>query len=174
MKLTKALTAALTGLALTGAVLAAPASAADTTTATVTLTGGSLSIDAPATASGSASSAPGSTITVNITDTTVVDNRGSLLGWTVTGSSGNFVKDASNSMPNSLFTWTTGTLATSNGSLDGVTAGAGGLMGAPFAVAKALATKGAGTYAYPATVTGLVPVNVTAGAYVAEITQSIL
>lgn len=173
MKLTKTLVAALGGLAITAAALASPARADDTST-TITLTGGSLSIDAPATASGSGSVAPGSTMTVNVTDTTVVDNRGSLLGWTVTGSSGNFVKDSTYSMPNSLFTWTTGTLATSNGSLDGVSAGAGGSMGASFVVATALATKGAGTYSYPATVTGLVPVNMKAGDYVATITQSIL
>ncbi len=173
MNLRKTIAAAVTGLALSAAAVVTPASA-DTTSTTITLTGGSLSIDAPSTASGSASVEPGTTMTVNLTDTTVVDNRGSLLGWTVTGSSTDFTKDATYSMPKAGFTWATGTVASSNGSLTGVAAGAGGSMGASFAVATAIAGAGAGTFTYPATVTGLVPVNMKAGDYVATITQSIL
>ncbi len=180
MKLTKTIAAALGGLAITGAALVAPASASDhTTSATITLTGGSLSVDAPATAAGSASAAPGSTVTVNMGTTSVVDNRGSLLGWAVTGSSSDFVKPATAStvaytMPKAGFAWATGTVATTNGSLTGVGAGAGGSMAADFVVATALVGAGGGTYTYGATVTGVVPVNMIAGDYVGTITQSVL
>lgn len=174
MKLAKTLVAAASGLALAAATLAMPAPAsADNTVATITLTGGSLSVDGPDTAAGSGSVAPGSTMTVNIANTTVVDNRGSLLGWTVTGSSTAFEKGTS-SMSNALFTWTTGPVATTNGDLTGVTGAPAASMGAPFAVATAIVTKGAGTFTYPATVTGLVPVNMEVGDYVGTITQSIL
>lgn len=184
MKLTKTLAAAASGLALTGAVLVAPASAVEDPTPTVTtvsLTGGSLSVDGPATASGSAEVAPGSTITVNVGSTSVVDNRGSLLGWTATGASTDFVKPAittpatpAYTIPKAVFTWTTGAIATSNGSLTGVTAAAAGSMAAPFAVAAALPAQGGGTYTYSATVTGLVPVNLIVGDYVGTITQSVI
>lgn len=176
MKLSTTLAATIGSLALSAA-LAVPASAVDDPTpteTTITLTGGSLSIDGPATASGSASVAPGSTMTVTLTNTSIVDNRGSLLGWTATGASSDFVKDATYSMPKALFTWATGAIGTVNGSLTGVSAGAGGSMAASFPVAVALPTGGAGTFTYPATVTGVVPVNLTAGAYVGKITQSVI
>lgn len=173
MNLRKILAAAVTGVALSAAAVATPATA-DTTSATITLTGGSLSIDAPGTATGSASAAPGTTMTLSIGTTTIVDNRGSLLGWTATGSSTDFEKDATYSMPKAGFSWATGPIATSNGSLTGVSAGAGGPMAADFTVAVAIPTAGGGTFTYPATVTGLVPVNMKTGDYVATITQSIL
>lgn len=179
MKLAKTLVAALGGLAVSAAALAGPASAVDDPTPTVTtisLTDGSLSVDGPATASGSASVAPGTTMTVNVGSTSVVDNRGSLLGWTVTGATTDFVHSTNNtySMSKALFTWTTGAVATANGSLTGVAAGAGGSMAAPFAVAAATPLNGAGTFTYPATVTGTVPPNLVAGNYVGTITQSVL
>lgn len=176
MKLTRTLAATVTGLALSAAV-AAPASAIDDptpTVATVTLIAGSLSIDAPATAAGSASVAPGTVMTVNIGTTTLTDTRGSLLGWTATGSSTDFVKDVTYKMPKALFTWTTGAIATVDGSLTGVSVGAAGTMAAGFPVAVAAPLGGAGTFTYPATITGAVPVNLTAGAYVATITQSVV
>ncbi len=174
MKLTKTLAATVTGLALSVAV-AAPASAVDTTT-TITLTAGSLTIAAPATAAGTASVAPGSTMTVNMGETTVTDARGSLAGWSVTGSSTNFVKtDTAYSMPNTLFTWATGPVATTTGGiLAGVSAGAGGSMGAAFVVAVASPAAGGGTFTYTPTVAGVVPVNMVTGAYVGTITQSVL
>lgn len=179
MKLTKTLAAALGGLAIGAAALAAPASAVDDptpTVATISLTGGSLSVDGPATASGSASVAPGTTMTVNVGSTSVVDNRGSLLGWTVTGATTDFVHSTNNtySMAKALFTWTTGAVATSNGSLTGVVAGAGGSMAAPFAVAAATPLNGGGTFTYSATVAGTVPPNLVVGSYVGTITQSVV
>lgn len=176
MKLTKTLAATVTGLALSAA-LAAPASAVTDptpTVTTITLIEGGLSIDGPATAAGNASVAPGTVMTVNIGTTTLTDTRGSLLGWTATGSSTDFVKDVTYSMPKALFTWTTGAIGTTNGALTNVSAGAGGSMAAAFPVAAALPLSGSGTYTYPATVTGAVPVNMVVGAYVGTITQSVL
>lgn len=183
MKLTRTLAATITGLAISAAV-AAPASAVDDPTPTVTtinLTGDTFSIDGPATAAGSASVTPGTVMTVTIGTTTVTDNRGSLLGWTATGSSTDFVKAATTNpavaaytMPKTLFTWTTGLIGTANGALTNVSAGAGGSMAAAFPVAAALLGSGSGSYTYPATVTGVVPVNMVAGAYVATITQSVV
>lgn len=175
MHVPKTLAAAVAGLALAGAALVAPASAAeDSTTATITLSEGVLSIDAPATASGTASVAPGSTISFSVGTTTVTDNRGSLLGWTVTGTSQDFVKDADNKIPAARLTWATANLAGGTGSHTGVSAGAGGAMGAPFAIAAALPAGGAGSFTYTGTVTGLVPVNLKTGAYAGNITQSVI
>lgn len=178
MKLTKTLAATITGLALSAAV-AAPASAVvdpTPTVTTITLEEGILSIDGPATAAGTGSVAPGATMTVNIGTTTLTDTRGSLLGWTATGSSTDFVKAGppTYTMPKTVFTWATGAIATTNGALTNVSAGAGGSMGAAFAVAAALPLSGSGSYTYPATVTGLVPVNMVAGDYVGTITQSVV
>lgn len=183
MNLTRTLAATITGLALSAAV-AAPTSAQTVpvddptpTVTTITLNGGSLSIDGPATAAGSASVAPGTVMTVNIATTTLTDTRGSLLGWTATGASTDFVKAGTPTytMPKALFAWTTGTIATVNGALTNVSAAsAGGSMAAAFPVAAALPLSGSGTYTYPATVTGAVPVNMVVGAYVGTITQSVL
>lgn len=183
MKLTKTLAATVTGLALSAAV-AAPATAVvdpTPTETTINLMEGTLSIDGPATAAGSASVAPGTVMTVNIGTTTLTDNRGSLLGWTATGASTDFVKAATTTpavaaytMPKTLFTWTTGAINTANGLLSNVSASAGGSMGGEFQVAAALLGSGSGSYTYPATVTGVVPVNMVAGAYVGTITQSVV
>lgn len=183
MKLTKTLVATVTGLALSAAV-AAPASAvvdSNPTVATINLTGGVLSIAGPGTAAGSASVAPGTMMTVSIGATTLTDTRGSLLGWTATGSSTDFVKAATTNpvapaytMPNTGFAWTTGAITAGTGVLTNVSVGAGGSMGGTFAVAAALPLFGSGTFTYPATVTGAVPVNMTTGAYVATITQSVV
>lgn len=181
MKLTKTLAATATALALSAAV-AAPASAVDSNTVTtITLTGGVLSIAGPATAAGSASVAPGTTMTVSIGATTLTDTRGSLLGWTATGTSTDFVKAATTNpvapaytMPNTGFAWTTGAITAGTGVLTNVSVGAGGSMGGTFAVAAALPLFGSGTFTYPATVTGVVPVNMTTGAYVGTITQSVV
>lgn len=167
-------TIAVGALGLTAA-LASPAGAAETTL-TVTLTGGSLSISAPASGSASASVAPGSTISVSLADTTVTDNRGSLAGWTVTGSATDLTYNdgaATYTIPKAVLTWVTGSITTSNGSLTNVAAGGGGSMAAAFPVALAAVLSGAGTFAYPATITGVVPVNLKAGAYTGTVTQSV-
>lgn len=167
-------TIAVGALGLTAA-LVSPAGASDTTL-TVTLTTGSLSVAGPASASASASVAPGSTISVSVADTTVTDNRGSLLGWTVTGTATDLTYTEAGTIytiPAAGLTWATGTVASANGSLTDVSAGAGGVMGAPFVIATALLGSGAGTFTYPATITGVVPVNLVAGAYTGTVTQSI-
>lgn len=167
-------TIAIGALALTAA-LAAPAGASETTL-TVSLTEGTLAVGAPATGGTSVSVSPGTAISVTLTDTSVTDNRGSLLGWTVTGTATDLTYTEGTTtytIPAAGLTWATGTISTDNGSLTNVTAGAGGLMGAPFVVATALLGSGAGTFTYPATVTGVVPVNLKAGAYTGTVTQSI-
>ncbi|MGI8791744.1 MAG: hypothetical protein ACR2H3_00955 [Acidimicrobiales bacterium] len=111
-------------------------------------------------------------ISISLTDTTVTDNRGSLLGWTVTGSATDLV-NGSYTIPKTGLAWATGTIATSNGSLTNVAVGAGGSMASTFAVATALALAGAGTFTYPATITGVVPVNLGSGAYTGTVTQSV-
>ena len=167
-------TIAVGALGLTAAFVS-PAGASDTTL-TVTLTTGTFSVAGPASASASASVAPGSAISINVPNSTVTDNRGSLLGWTVTGSATDLTYvDGSTTytIPKTALTWATGAISSTNGSLTNVSVGAGGSMGAPFVVATALPLSGGGTYSYPATVTGLVPVNLVAGAYTGTVTQSI-
>ena len=166
----------------------AGAQVTDTTTLTVSLTGSStLSLDAPTSATGSGSAAPGSTINVAVADTTVTDNRGSLLGWAVTATSTNLTTDGGDSgttagdgtgetIPSVAMTWSTGTIAKQGLSLlTGVSVGAGGPFTTPTTavpVALSVLGSGGGTYTYPASVTVVVPPNVLAGSYTATITQT--
>src|SRR6188472_2351397 len=82
--------------------LAAPAAGAavgtDSTAVTVSLGGGSFTIDAPDTATGSGSVTALSTVNVGLSDTTVTDNRGSLLGWAITATSSGLTGPSSSSI----------------------------------------------------------------------------
>lgn len=163
-------------LALTAAsTVSAGAATTGSTTLTVTLTGGSLAIAAPSTASASAAVTPGTALTITLSDSTVTDNRGTLAGWTVTGSATDLTHTVTNTytIPTTGLVWATGTVATSNGSLSSVAAGAGGSMATTFAVAAALNLFGAGSFTYPATITGVVPVNLITGDYTGTVTQSV-
>lgn len=84
------------------------------------------------------------------------------------------MKDADNKIPAAVLTWATADFAAGSGSLTDVSAGAGGAMGAPFAIGAALLGSGSGSYTYKGSVTGLVPVNLKAGAYTGTITQSVI
>lgn len=175
MKLRRTLAIIATGALALTAAMASPAGASNTTI-TVTLNAGSLSVAAPASASASVSVAPGTPISVSVADTTVTDNRGSLAGWTVTGSATDltYLDGATTyTIPKTGLVWATGTVAASTGSLTNVAAGAGGSMATSFVVATALSLFGSGTFTYPATITGTVPVNLKAGAYTGTVTQSI-
>lgn len=190
MKLRKTLAAA-GALAIAGGltVVAQPAQAAcsagagdvcsDATAVTVTLAGGTMSIDAPATAApaGSISVAPGTPFTINVANTSVVDNRGSLLGWAVTGSSQDLTHttDATYKILAATMAWSSGNpVAQGTALISGVTAGGGGSMGAAFPVAVATALAGAGEFRYTATITGVVPPNLITGSYTGNVTQSLL
>lgn len=167
--------------------LAAPAAGAavgtDSTTVTVSLGGGSFTIDAPATATGSGSVSPLSTVSVSLSDTTVTDNRGTLLGWGITASSSGLTGSGTatgSSIANTNMLWATGTVAVGTsganllGSLTGITTGAGGSLAAAAPVAVAAVGAGGGVYTYPATVTVTVPVNAVAGDYTGDVVQTAL
>ena len=179
--------AAALGAALTFASAGSAFAANSPTTVTFSLTGGALSIAAPATAAATASSVS-LTVPMTVGSTTVTDATGSLLGWTVTATATNLSGPGGASIPKANMTWLTGAVSVpsgQSGSLAGV-ASTGVGFGGPFLsapvtgtdipvlVAKALPLSGAGTYAYPASVTLAVPANTAAGDYVGTITQTLL
>jgi len=115
----------------------APSAQAATTgqnTLTFQLTGSaSLAIAVPANpAAVSGSVTTGSTVPVTLGSTTVTDNTGSLLGWTVTADATDLTgANTSATVAKTNMLWVTGTVsATATGLLSGVTAGAGGVFGA--------------------------------------------
>lgn len=146
-------------------------------TLTFNLTGAAaLAIAVPANPSAASGSVvKNATVAVNLADTTVTDNTGSLLGWTVTADATDPTDGAGHTMLKQQMVWQTGTIAAgTTGLLSNVTVGGGGAFGAtPVAVASALANFGGGTYTYPATVTLTVPANTFAATYTTTITQTI-
>ena len=175
--------AGLTAVMLGSASLAlvapsAQAATAGSNTLTFQLTGAaSLAIAVPANpAAVSGSITTGSTVPVTLGTTTVTDNTGSLLGWTVTADATALTgTDTGATIAKTNMLWLTGTVsATATGLLSGVTAGAGGAFGAaPVPVAASVANFGGGSYTYPATVTLTVPVNTLADTYTTVVTQTI-
>lgn len=176
--------AAVTATLLGSASLAtfAPSAEAATSggnTLTFQLTGAAaLAISVPSNpAAVSGSVTTGSIVPVTLGSTTVTDNTGSLLGWTVTGDATDLTDGAAtpHTIPKSNMVWLTGTVsAGATGLLSGVTASGGGAFGAtPVAVAAALVNFGGGSYSYPATVTLTVPVNTFAATYTTVVTQTV-
>jgi hypothetical protein len=129
----------------------------------------------PSAVSGSVTT--GSVVPVTLGSTTVTDNTGSLLGWTVTADATALSDGAAtpHTIAKTNLVWLTGTItAGATGLLSGVTAGGGGAFGAtPVAVAAAIANLGGGSYSYPATVTLTVPTNTFAATYTTTITQTV-
>lgn len=173
-----ALSASLLAAAgIAGFAPAASAATSGTNTLTFQLSGAaSLAIavpDNPSAVSGSVTT--GSAVPVTLGSTTVTDNTGSLLGWTVTADATDLSDGATNTIAKTNMAWVTGTItAGSTGLLSGVSAGGGGVFGVtPVTVATALANFGGGSYSYPATVTLTVPVNTKAATYSTTVTQTI-
>jgi hypothetical protein len=146
-------------------------------TLTFQLTGAaSLAIAVPSNpASVSGSVVTGTSVPVSLNPTTVTDNTGSLLGWTVTADASDLSDGAGHTVTKTNMVWVTGTIAAGGtGLLTNVTLGGGGAFGAtPVTVARALANFGGGTYSYPATVTLTVPANSYAATYNTTVTQTI-
>ncbi len=191
MNIRRTLAAAATGLALTGAAFASPASAVanNGTVVTFTLAGSSLAITTPANPAAVTGSVAALTqITSDLGTTTVTDNTGSLLGWTVSATATDLVKTGAPSV----------TIAKLNMRFDtlSLTAGAGGALtniggsavvtpgtGGPFlsasgtdvpvVVAQALPLAGAGAYNVSGRVTLTVPAASQAGTYTATVTQTV-
>jgi hypothetical protein len=173
-------------IATIGAGLVAPSANAaigtDSTAVTVSLSGGAFTLDAPTSASGTGDVTPLSTVTVSLNDTTVTDNRGTLLGWTVTATSSGLTGSGSAagvSISPATMTWATGTIASPSGALGLLgnpaninvsVPGTGALTGAVAAVAGV--GVGGGVYTYPATVTVVVPLDAKAGSYAGTIVQT--
>lgn len=171
-------------VAAVSAGAAVPANAAGDTTLTVALVGGSLSISAPSTASLSGSANAGTVITGNLgaSATQVTDNRGTLLGWTVSASTdGDLVSTSAPTRKIALtpgaspLTIVAGAVTTSGGLLSGVSAGAGGgLSTTAVPLVAALAGSGGGTYSYTPALTLTVPPNTYAhNDYKVVITQTL-
>lgn len=185
---TPVLAAAVAGALAVSLLAATPsfataASDSGSTTLTATLTGGSLSIAAPSTASLSGSAGEATVITGSMGTTTVTDDTGSLLGWSVTATATD-LSDVVNSTTTYTIplsdtgplTLATGTItAVGSSLLTGVAAGAGGDLNPTTAitVATAVAGDGGGSYSYDPTLTLTVPANTYAGTYTSTITQTV-
>jgi hypothetical protein len=185
--------AAVAGLALAGGAALAPASAAPVsnsgTVVTFALGGSSLAITTPANpAPVSGSVAAATQLTANLGTTTITDNSGSLLGWTVTATATDLVKDGAPSVtiPKLAMRYDTLDLAAGAGgaltNLVGtavVVPGAGGPflsaggVDVPVVVAQALPLAGAGAYDITGAVTLTVPPAAQAGTYTATVTQTV-
>lgn len=194
MKIRSVLAAATAGVALAGAAAFAPASAAGVsnsgTVVTFALGGSSLAITtpaAPAVVSGSVAAA--TQLTSNLGTTTVTDNSGSLLGWTVTATATDLVKSGAPSVtiPKTFMRFDTLSLTAGAGGaltnlLSGTTVVAPGPGGpfvsaggvdVPVVVAQALPLAGAGAYNITGAVTLTVPPAAQAGTYTATVTQTV-
>lgn len=184
------------------ALLALPASAADSgsTEVSVQLTGGTLTIAADATSAlATASVSPGTTTTntADLLHTTVTDETGSLLGWTVTAvtdstiGGGDLVGqtlvdttgdgtadstpviDLGDTSLGSPLTMVAQTLTGSD--LTDVSVGAGGGLNPTesITVAQALLGAGGGTYEYDDLITLTVPPNTYANTYTVTVVQTV-
>lgn len=186
--------AALAGLTLAAAgAFVAPSSAAPVsnsgTVVTFSLAGSSLAITTPAAPPAvNGSVAAASVLTSNLGTTTVTDNSGSLLGWTVTATATDLVKSGTPAatIPKAFMSFDVlGLAAGAGGSLLSptgttvVAAGPGGPflsangVDTPVVVAQALAGAGAGAYDITGAVTLTVPPAALAGTYTATVTQTI-
>lgn len=184
--------AAIAGLALAGGAALAPAAAAPSggTVVTFALGGSALAITTPANPAPVAGSvAAASQVTSDLGTTTVTDNSGTLLGWTVTATATNLVHsaDAAITIPKAAMRFDTLSLtAGAGGSLTNlvsgaavVTPGTGGPflsaagVDVPVLVAKALPLAGAGSYNVTGRITLTVPPATQAGTYTATVTQTV-
>lgn len=192
MNIRRSAAAALAGLALAGAAHLAPATAAVSdggTVVTYELDGSTLAITGPADpAAVTGSVAALSQVTSELGTTTVTDNTGSLLGWTVTAAATDLTKsdDAAIKIGKGFMRYDTLTLTAADGgslvsTLDStaiVAKGAGGPFAvdgvdAPVVVATAAPLAGAGSYDITGKVTLTVPPSAYAGTYTATVTQTV-
>jgi hypothetical protein len=128
---------------------------------------------------------PGSTLSGALGETTVTDNRGTVLGWTVTAiTSGHLVSTSDPSNAISLGATPVGgpltvdvpSLATVGSSLlDGVLPGGGGSLNptTPVVLATALAGTGSGSYSYNPELSFRVPANIRAETYRTVVIQTV-
>ncbi|MDX1659025.1 MAG: hypothetical protein R3343_09415 [Nitriliruptorales bacterium] len=204
MRARKLVTAGVIAAAVT-AFGAASAVAADSgsTTVSAELTAGTLTISADATNSLATTSVTSATTdnTAAPIATTVTDDRGSLLGWTVTGLTDNSqpgsgdmygqtqvdtdgdgtadtnpVIDLGDLAAGGPLVWTTDSLtALTSGDLTDVSAGAGGSVNPAEAItiAQALVGAGGGSYTYNGVLTLTIPPNTYANTYEVTIVQTV-
>lgn len=173
------LSAALLGAASIATFAPAAHAVSGSNTLTFNLSGtSSLAISVPSNpAAVNGAITANTAVPVSLSNTTVTDNTGSLLGWTVTADATDLTDGATpaHTIAKTNMVWLTGTVsAGATGTLTGVALGAGGAFGnTPVTVARALATAGGGSYTYPATVTLTVPVNSFAATYTTVVTQTV-
>lgn len=184
----KALVLAVVTFAVSGAALAAPATA-DTTDVTLTVSAGALSIDVSAATATLTSGAlstvlPSATVSASLGSTTVSDTRGTSTGWTA-------------SVAATDFTSTAGTIAITNatvapGAVAGLSlptlCGVGGAVTFPTSVTLSTAAQQLGRCAHAVTSGGTVganevqwantmsltvPATAAPGTYTSTVTQSV-
>ena len=194
MNIRRTAAAALAGLTLVAAgAYAVPSTAVanDGTVVTFSLAGSSLAITTPADPAAVAGSVAAATqLTSNLGTTTVTDNSGSLLGWTVTATATDLVHatETGTTIAKSFMRFDTLSLtAATGGSLTStlsatavVAPGPGGpfltvegVGDTPVVVATAAPLAGAGSYNLTGAVTLTVPPAALAGTYTATVTQTV-
>ena len=194
MNIRRTAAAALAGLALAGAgAVAVPSTAAVSNAGTVVtfdLGGSSLAITTPANPAPVAGSVAAATqLTSDLGTTTVTDNSGSLLGWTVTATATDLVKtgEPTVTIPKAAMRFDTLDLtAGAGGALTNLITGAtvvapgpggpflaAGGVDVPVVVAQALPLAGAGAYNMTGRITLTVPPATQAGTYTATVTQTV-
>lgn len=169
--------ALLAGLTMTavaaGSFVPAEAAPGDTTTTFSITAAGGLEISAPSSANLGSVASGSASVSGKLGDVTVTDQRGALLGnWTATASSTAFAHDGTDRTKDIAAlnaTYLTGLV--SNTGL-GVSAGAGGLMGAPV-IAAARVGAGNNTSTWDPTITVALPPQAVVGTYTATITHSV-
>jgi len=165
------------GLALSAAI-AAPAARAAETTATFTVTGGSLAISAPAAKSLSSGVAIGTASVSASLGTVQVSDLRSVIGgqWTATVASDDFETDdggAGEVIDNSNVTYTTGLATLASGAAVVVPAALPLTLDSARTAATATAVLGNSVVTWNPTVAVAVPDNVAAGVYTGTLTHSV-
>jgi len=178
MRKSLALLVATASLSGVGALVPAAANAADTTV-TFTVNSGSLSVNAPASLSLSAANLAltAGSVTGTMTTNTITDTRGGLglTGWTVTGSSTDFVtaNNGGFTIPKASVSLSSGAATIVSGVPVVVPSLTGVSMGAPATILQATSATGSNQVTYTPTVAVTVPTNAVPGSYSGTITQTV-
>jgi hypothetical protein len=170
----------LAGAAVSAALAAFPvyaqSSTSQDTTTLFSLTGGSLSITAPPTANLGAGTTSSTTLSGQLGNVVVTDNRGQNTIWTAKVHSTPFTDTSNNShvIPASAVSYSPGALVTSTGVAGDVfTPGAGGALSATDQTAYSATVDGDNSATWNPTLTLTVPMGAAAAQYSGTVTHSV-
>lgn len=168
----------LTGAMLSMVALAPAAHAADTTT-TFSLSAGALNVTAPASAAITDGAAGNTDVSGSLGTVQVTDERGGIIGWVASASSGSFTGDQPTTptvIANTEVDYLSGTATASSGVVTPVPGSAvtPAAMGSPVTAFSGTVVLGNNSVSWAPTVTVNLPSDALAGAYSGTITHSVL